>query len=320
MPTSSTTEQLSHLASLSKFPVAVLALAPDSIRLQRLCEHLLSLASKTTEDRQSSSAQALKKITAADLNKQSWKSMKEELGALSLFSSNSFFIISNIEKLPLEIARDLIDFIPSIPFSTHLILLGSSLPASHVLLKHFRTVKCLVELEELKGSALKRWVQKELRQQGGFTQGEAMVVDILIDLGDGSPDKISRLISLLSLYCDSERALVAHIRSLFSDKTHANEFQLVDAISRGDQKTMLFELSQSLRGGKSPLSILGLISKNLITLLNIKALQQAQVSDSRIKDRLGIPDWLYRKYSTNSRYLDLKRAKKACAAILRADS
>jgi len=147
-----------------------------------------------------------------------------------------------------------------------------------------------------------------------------MVVDILIDLGDSSPDRISRLIALLSLYCDSEKALVADIRSLFIDKTHANEFQLVDSITRGDQKTMLVELSQSLQSGKSPLSILGLVSKNLITLLNIKALQQAQISDLRIKERLGIPDWLYRKYSANSKHLDFNRAKKACAAILRADS
>ena len=319
MPVSSV-DQLKLLAAAPEFPPAVLALSGDSVRLARLKDHLLQLAAQKAGMDRAAFANSLKIVQCGDLNRQTWAGLRDGMSALSLFSQRSFIVMDKVERLPVETARELIQTLPDIPPSTNVFLTGSLLPASHVLLKFFRQKQWAVELEELSGPSLKRWVQKELLQQGGFSKGDASVPDLLIELGENMPDKISQLIELLSLYCDGTTVKTADLRALFPDRTHTNEFQLVDAITRGDLRSVLKDLMHSLRSGKSSLSLLGLIARNLTTLFIIKSLQQRGASDSRIRESVGLPDWLYRKHASSAQNITLPSAKLAISAILRADS
>ncbi len=319
MPPSSSTDQIQRIVSLPAFPPVVLALCPHSVRLSRLKEHLLKTAAGKNNAAQESPAETTT-IQCTDLTKQAWKSLRQELSALSLFSSGSFIVLEKVEKLGVEIVREIVEVAPSIPPSTHLFLFGASLSATSPLLKYCRANHVLIELEALTGPALKKWTQKELKTYGGFTQGDAIVTDMLIELGEESPDKIAALTELLSLYAGGTTVKARDVRGLFPDRTHPNEFQIADALTRGDLKTMAQELVRSLQSGKSPLSLLGLIARNLNILASIKSLQNQGMPDSRIRERLGIPEWLFRKHAAAARHMDMAQARHVAAALLRADS
>ena len=297
----------------------MLALCPDALRLQRLCEHLIALAAEKHGLPKGTRPEVLR-VNAAELNKQSWRALKEDLTALSLFSSHSITQLDHIEKFTAEFGRELTALAPELPASTTIILSGASLPAQSALLKFFRGKKWVVELEELKGAELAKWTQKELKSQGGFAQGDAAVTTMLADLAEDSPDRIAKLIEMLSLYCESSRVSANEVRELFPDRAHANEFHLVDALIRGDQKTLLGELDNAVRLGKSPLSLLGLLARNLNTLLSIVSLRQQGLPEGRIRERLNLPDWLYRKHMSAASSLDASSIAKISAALLRADS
>lgn len=319
MSSSSPIEQLSQITGSPGLPPSVLVLSPDEIRKRRITKILLQHLFGKGSDASSHKNVPVKHFKATELTKNDWRSIREDLLTISLFSQASVVVIDDCEKLQGELQKEIIEALKEGRHEGKLFLLGSSLPATSIIKKFFVSKGWLIELEELKGVELKRWTQKELKS-AGFQNAEAMAIDLLVNMAEESPDKIAALSEQLSLYASSTKLLAEDLHKLFPDKVHSNEFVLVEHMLQGKIPASWIELSKTLQSGKAPLTLLGLVSKNLQQCASISFLKRKGYGDQRIQERLNMPPWLYRKLSEVAKHLKIDKYRNNVAGVLLADS
>jgi len=286
-------------------PPFVLIICQDEIRRTRIISSITDKFSPKNSG--NISPDAILRYDASDLSQDKFVTLKESLFSLSLFSSQRFFIIKNIEKLPASLVPEVASLVKELPSMSNIIFSAAELLASNVLYKLADKSNCLVKLEEMKGFDLKRWIQKELRNEG-MANVEENVIDAIIQTGDSDLDKISRLINHLALFVEDKATSIQNIADISTHSPDPNEFALLDILNKKSLWRVETMLQEILQSGKSPFALLGLLAKNFSSYLRIAFLKQKGMSPAQIRERLGTSPWLFNK--------QLQTAEKYTAAQL----
>ena len=286
-----------------------LVLCPDQIRRSRVAERITSSLNSSSEqvrlDASSLSEDLLKKTFFAAQN-------------ISLFSSETFVVIQNIDALNAHLTKIVLGLFNDMAPSVVVIGLANKLPSNSVLLKFFSERERVFSLNEMQGTELERWIAKELTQQGVKNTPQT-VCSAIRQASHDSPDEAYEIISKLSLYCDHETASLEDLRALVPLESQVDEFDFISKISSARRAQLELMVQQLLNQGVSPFPLLALIHKNFSSYYGLKQLAAANINDDLKARLLGMPPWLVKKLAPLAARYSAEQLRLALASIVRAD-
>jgi DNA polymerase III delta subunit len=328
-PSSNPAELVKAILAGQDCPLLVEILSPDFVRRKRILNLFLNkflpgaVSSKGVTPigakHEAGPGLALLRMDGRTFTERELRTLRDELGALSLFSKKRFFSIEHVDEVEPELHKALAELAANASHDVRIIISGSKLPESSALKKLAKEKHTLIELEELQGAELKRWIEKELRQ-AGFGSWEDGVVALITEVGESSPDTIVQDIEHLSLYLESDTLSVKNVEQLFVQRTVAGEFELIDNLARGDRLKAEVQLSSLFDAGKNAFMFLGLLSRTFSNYLAIRSMLDKGLSPDKIRAELGMAPWLFNKQLSAAKNYSQKKLKRAIEIILRADS
>ena len=323
-------EQVKKILQLKDCPNVLLILAPDEIRKLRIFDLLLEafppssalLSSALPKQLNSGRGRfdaAVKKLDAAALDSAAIGALLDDISALSLFSGKRFFLIREIESLAVPLQKPLLELIKRLSDDTKLIMIGSKLAQSNPIRKTLEQGESVIELEELKGTDLRRWVQKELKRLG-FMKFSEGTIEMISALGDESPDQIVKIVEHLAVFCDSDQITPQDIQKVFVQRLAPGEFDFLEAVVQGKTVKAEVLLHNLLAGGKNPFLLLALFARSFSNYLAIKSLLQKGLQPNEIRDLMGMSPWVFNKNIAAARNYTMEKLKNCLGLILKADS
>ncbi|MBX7136506.1 MAG: DNA polymerase III subunit delta [Oligoflexia bacterium] len=302
---------LGQIEALTHAPEVVLIICPDHLRQQRIFE---MLRQKLFQD----VAQPLT-LDCAELNRDALLRLRDELSSQSLFSKRQLFALKNAEELDAASGKLLLDTLDGPARHSTLTVMARKLPVSGALYKGLSRKSFLVELPELKGYELKRWVAKEFKAVG-VDRIEEAALEILINIGGGEVDRIYPLLEQAALFSEDSSLSVEDLKRLFVEQSEPSEFELVDALQDRNPARAELLLGQLLSSGKNPFALVALLARMFSNYLSIKILAAEGKSSDDIREQMGMTSWVFgRSHGVASRY-SLAELKATLAALLRCDS
>lgn len=308
--------QLKALLSSPQLPAVLAVISPDEIRAERICLKLEQqfLASGVSPSRVQASELSERKVTA----------LSDSLLTLSLFASPGITYVEAAQETPSHGLKALVALIDRLQSGSHngcstLIIRARELSAAHALRKALKGAP-VIELEELKGTELVKWVERDL-QSAGVSRFGSDVPHALVNLGNESPDQIHRLIEHLALYCEQgEEISSATLGAVFPLQFTPDEYELLGLIVSKRTAAAEIMIQQLLSAGKNPFLLLNLIARNYSTWLALRSLLDKGITPADARARLNLPPWLFNKHLPAVKSRSLQQLKKGIEDLLRADA
>ena len=292
-------------------PSVLLIIAPDRIRRQRVVEALLQKFAGTNKP---------KRLTADSITSQSLKSLEQEWLSPSLFSPHQYFVIDGIENLKAQVAAEFADLLKKNTYTGVTVLLtAEAATLTHPLKKLLAKDQSVAEFEALGGPELSRWTEREL-QRAGIAEFSSGVVEALISLTAGLPDRITSVVQQLALYIDGEKLSENQIYQVFIEEPSPEQYRFLDLMLAGKAGAADLEIQALIESGKSPFALLALIARNLLNITTIRTLKSSGHGSDAIMKLLKMPPWLYTKHEGNAKRYSLGQLRDCADAIVRADS
>lgn len=307
----SAVEILKKITSGKECPLATLVVSKDEIRRERIRKILCDAFIKD--------AASIRKLDARDFDLRDLERLAVDSFSQSLFASTQFWLIRNVDALDAAGQKRLQQIVESAPPGIKFILTAAKLNANAAFRKYFVGASTLIELDELKGFELTRWVQKELTQ-AGIKKFEENVPEILISIGEEDPDRIAKAIEHLALYVDGPEVKRADIGAVFIERPDLNEYELLDLLAGGNKVKAEFLLGELLSSGKNPFLLLSLLFRTYSNYLAIKVLESRGSQPGDVRQRLGMTPWVYNKTSSGCRRYSVDKLQSLIDALLNADS
>lgn len=304
--------EIDEIISRAPLPPVILVIAPERIRRDRVRNYILEKFEKNGGCGVKSIRKNGKHVTQQILLQ-----IREDLSTPSLFQSSSTGVIEDAHELPLELQKEIVNFTAKLPSGSSLVLLAEKLGVTSPLRKAAKG--STVELKELKGVELRKWVKRECLALGIKSVSDQCIQAIL-DLSDNSPDEATRIVQHLSLYIEEGTVSLKDIETLFPSAVHSSEFELLDAALCGNVKKILFDLRNLLRHGKSPFMLLGLLGRGLGTTISAKAHLDSGHSQASARTALNIPPWIFSKMLPSINRYPSDRRVEHLGFLIRADS
>lgn len=242
----------------------------------------------------------------------------QDISEPSLFEPVRYALAKNIQLAKAQELEPLSQLIARSLSHIKLFIVGEGLPNSGNFKKVLEKHATLLDFEELKGAELRRWTERELRQNGIETPSDE-VVELIVSLAADEPAEISRLLEKLSIYLDGAPVSAEAIRSLTPSRPSGNDFDLADSLTLGKRINTELLLHNLLAQGSSPFMLIGLLAKTFTTLYRIRALLDRGVQAQAIRTDLGITPWLFNKYLPAAQKVSLARIERNLNALLKAD-
>jgi DNA polymerase III delta subunit len=313
--TSKTSEAIKSLLNSEACPSLILISCIDEVRKNRVIDAILK---KFNDANQPLNTANYTRYKAQELSKTTINDIKQELFSLSLFSRKQFFLIHNIELLNASLTEDLCSLLSDIPKDSYLILSCKEITASNKISKLCSKNGAVIQLVELKGFELKRWVKKEL-VSFGIEKVDEQAIDAIIESCNSDIESIHRLTSHLSLYSEDNSVSKNDVSAISNTAPDPNEFILVEYIIKKDLARAELLIHSIIQSGKSPFALLGLIYKSFSAYAQIVFLRKCGLSPAQIKERLGISPWLFNKHIQICQNLSLSKIIQDLEAIFLAD-
>lgn len=301
---------LKELTSEKRCPSCVVITAPDRVRRDRALKYVLThFAGAEYRPRT---------FSFGEQGRSSIQPLLSDLGEPSLFEPTRFVVIRSIEQAKAADLEPISNFISRAIEGIHLILVGASLPNSPNFKKTLEKHATVIPFEELKGAELRRWAEREMRQQGVDGASDELV-ELALSLAQEDPEELSSLIEKLSLYLDGEQPSTEVLRYLVPGRSSASDFELADTLlskKRGKSEMLIHQL---LAQGSSQFMLLGLLTKTFVSLYRIRAMLDRGLSQQEARSALGISPWLFSKYAPIAQRASLSALSRHCEALLAAD-
>ena len=259
------------------------------------------------------------KIDARGMSADGLRRWRMEVASPSLFASVRFFYIRNIEHLPTALLKDTVALVEQVPECSKLVFVASKLPDSNPLVKLCQARETFIRLEELKAAKLRRWIEKGL-EAACIRDYPKELLDLLVQQGEGSADKIADLIERLSLLAEDGKLSRHDLAAVLSLRTEQSEFELIDAIADKNSVRAQITLEKLSQAGSNPFILLSLIARNFGQYLRIKEWLRRGGSSAEVQDRLGLSPWLFNKQLKTANGRSLEQLKSSLINVLRADS
>lgn len=295
------------LLQADKLPPLILIVGPDRIRRERalaaiLSKHKLAVTSRVTGG----------KVPVDEL--------AARLNSPSLFEPKPVIVLAEVESLKGEFERNLAKvYDGGQPFGL-LFGLATSLPATSPLRKAAQGLGGYVELEQLSGALLKRWVARELKGVGVNAVSEP-VLDHLIQAGAEQPGLINQCVEKLALYLnDNEEPTIELLQYLFQTTSEAQEFALLNSLLNDPAGSREAIISRLFAEGKNPFQLLALVARSYSQYLSVKSSLERGEMPADIRGKLGVTQWVFERQLEGAKRFSRHKLKSAMNAILKADS
>jgi len=208
-------------------------------------------------------------------------------------------------------------YIKQIPETTVLVLVDGEIKGHNPLLKKLSPLAEVRTFPSLRGSSLKAWIQKRVKEEGGNITPQA--VDLLAELIGGDLWAMSGEIQKLLLYSQGRPISEDDVRQLVSHVQEANIFVLVDAVAEGRTELAQRILHRLYREGAVPTYILTMITRQFRLIAQAKDLESG-LSRLQIQDRLGLKSsYSLDKTLRQAKLYDLEGVKRAYDKLLETD-
>jgi DNA polymerase-3 subunit delta len=207
--------------------------------------------------------------------------------------------------------QDLADYLPLVPTSTDLVFLeAKSLTTKRKLMKvvsdlsaqnRARIVRC--DNKSMKWRErqawIRQWIVDAARAKGSSIAPDA--TEELLELVDDDLRLLDQEIEKLVSYCLGRRIAFSDVRLLATRAKGPDIFKLVDnlGLRRGD--LAMAELHRLVQDPNEALAVLGMISRQYRSLLQIKDLMARGACPGDMEKELQIRDWQVRKLQDQAR-------------------
>jgi len=164
--------------------------------------------------------------------------------SLSLFSKNELIVVYEAEKIKLPAQKSMVEALPRRTNSALLVLCAASINQKSPLLLEAAALGTVVELVELTGAALDKWLEKEVLRVGIASGIQPEAKQLLTESYGGDVSRLASEIEKLSLL------------SVPGEKINR---KLVEAISLKNPEVTSFELVRQV-AAKNPLYAVSLVN------------------------------------------------------------
>ena len=304
------------LLAESDSPQYLLIASSDEVRRKRIVQLFLDRFQRADGKKPGE----LVKIDGGSLQGDKLSAFKNELMSVSLFTPIRYFVVSKLDDIDSKSVKEFVDCIQDLPPEVRVIVVLESAPTVSPLRKFFAKAGAIIALEDLKGLELRRWIHKELKQQGVSAWSEDVLEQIAI-LGDEDPDLIVPIIEQLNLFLESGESLTPQkIQQMYGNHKDPSEFILMDLLSRGQRWKVELTISQLFQNGKNAFALLALLAKSFSRQLVIAWMLEKGVKHAEIRQRLGLAPWLFQKHLDTAQRYSANRLKECLFATLAADA
>ena len=305
-------EQLKKLCALKPAPSKILIVCPDVVRRSRALDYTLNALCAGAPNI------ATQRLDAASLTLDSIRDLRDSSMTLSLFSTQKFIVIKNIDKAPAAVSKDLELILNKRDASNTYICTASSVSQRTAAAKAFDK-DVIVNFPALEGEDIVQWTAQELKRQG-CPNTDSKVVRIIATMGSDDLDQITALIEKLVLYCDGQQVSIEDVQALDTFKEKVQEFNFVNLIASGKKTASLAFIEQLNKSDSNIFPLTGLLSKMFSNYLRLKLAKSNRHSESEVLKDLGLAPWAYRKQTEISNACNEAKLIRAIKAITRADS
>ncbi len=218
-------------------------------------------------------------------NSQVLENLKRGLENLSLFSKTQLVVIYQADEVKAQIAHALAPTLLLGARSNFIILTASSWNQKTSLLNDLSSSLLSLEMTELKGEPLNRWIQKEVRRIGASGIEPAAITQLVQCYG-GDTQRLSQEIGKLSLLTDRGALISKKLVEQISYRTpERTSFELVNQLARKNIVGAVKLTEDLVLQGLHPLQLLSFLSKAFRTA----AANKGRTSTSYGEDFAGNP-------------------------------
>ena len=302
---------IKELTSSKECPSCVVITSPDRVRRTRALEHLLKHFSGSVPKN-------LRTFTFGEQGKNDPTRFIRDLEEPSLFEPVRFAIMRGVEAAKAADLEPVSAFIKKAVPGVHLFIIGESLPNTPNFKKTVEACASHLPFEALKGAELRKWTEREVKGSE-ISEASDEVIELIVALGEETPEAISRLIEKFSLYLGGSNATINALKALEPGRAQASDFELAESLlgrNRGVTEALLARL---INQGSSPFMLIGLLTKTFTSLLRIRALLDSGVSQNDIRTSMGLTPWIFSKYLPLAKQRSVDSLSRTVESLLRAD-
>lgn len=217
-----------------------------------------------------------------------------------------------------DAAREVADFLPSIPPTTHLIFVeGQALPKNHIVLK---------ALDDM-GANIKRFDEPDSRDLPGWIRSRAKHHNVEIDsraasllaqnLG-GNLRLLDQEIQKLMLYCGNRSRISAEDVQVMVPYVQSADvmFNMVDAVATRNARSAATYLHRMLDTGSHALGLFGMIVRQFRLLIQARWLRENYVPRNELKDILKVHPYVAGKVYDQAQRFSMQALRNAYDLLL----
>ena len=150
------------------------------------------------------------------------------------------------------------------------------------------------EFAPLHPGELNRWIAQHVEEKGGRIESTA--VNVLAEFVGSDLRLLDQEIDKLLTYAGPERAVTEQdVELLVSYAQEANIFHMVDALGKRDTRRAMELMEQLLEGGRHPLYLLSMITRQFRILIQVKELLAKGTSAEDIRALLRLHPYVVKK-------------------------
>ena len=202
-------------------------------------------------------------VLVIDCDESEWSDLHQAIDGMSLFGSEEKLVIVRNISSNKDIINRLNDYIEQISSSTHVLIVEPKMDKRSVLYKSIKREGLVTEFSEPKEYELASWVAREVDARGGkISKSDAQ---FLVDRGGAQQMLLASEMDKLVSYNETvDRDMIT---LLVEQSINDTIFELLDAVSAGNNKRVM-QLYDNLRSNKEqPIYILTMISWQMHILI-----------------------------------------------------
>ena len=171
-----------------------------------------------------------------------------------------------------------------------------------------------IEFKAQDEAVLKRWILGFLKKENkNITERD---LDLFLDKTGSDMENIRGELEKLLCYClDKDVITTQDIEAVCTRQVSSQIFDMINAVAEKRQKTAMALYYDLLTLKEPPMRILVLITRQFNLLLQVKELKNKGLNTAAIGEKVGLKDFIARKYVTQAskfKESDLRRALADC--------
>ncbi|ATW25364.1 DNA polymerase III subunit delta [Candidatus Formimonas warabiya] len=203
--------------------------------------------------------------------------------------------------------------------STCLVLVaGEKVDAKRKMVKLIKKVGQVMEFAPLKGQELNRWIEKRFQEKG--KKALKPVLDYLAVAGGNNLSTLEHEIEKAALFVGpAGEVTLRDVMQTLGQSSTLSVFNLIDAMSRREASSAVFQLRELVRTGEPEMKVLSLLARQIRILLQIQVLSRKGLGEARMADELGLHPYVVKKGMQQSQNFYPDELVKGLAHLLDAD-